>query len=91
MEYDEYQVIPEIILCRLGGGGGVVRYRGRVKGDLGRLFRCVNSEIKAFSVTAIPAQVRRRRREGVVRYRGRVKGEFGAKKGSFLLFHWCPY
>ena len=23
------------ILCRLGGGGGVVRYRGRVKGDLG--------------------------------------------------------
>ena len=60
--------------------GGTVQGEG--EGGLGRLFRCVNSEIKTFSVAAIPAQVRRRRRrrEGVVRYRERVKGEFGAEK-----------
>ena len=55
--------------------GGTVQGEG--EGGLGRLFRCVNSKTEAFSVTAIPAQVGRRRRRRVVRYRGRVKGDLG--------------
>ena len=44
--------------------------QGEGEGGLGRLFRCVNSETEALSVTAIPAQVGRRRRGG-----GTVQGE----------------
>ena len=69
----------------------MVRYRGRVKGDLGVFLDVSTPRHKGLLSDSNPSSGGEEEEEGVVRYRGRVKGEFGAKKGSFLLFHWCPY